>query len=234
MGGTPPPAAAPKAEAPRTLTDAEAAPLLEGLKKVGKAKAWADASPAFESLAGVTHPDLEPALAKHLGHAVKEVAIRSATEIGKRPGPKTGAALWKGWTLAVNDKRPEVRGAILAAMGAAKIPLDAKQYVDVEALWRKAPDAQTMVGIATYFLAIGTDKRPSRLLAEWLDEPRAGGNVEDGTNPPAEWWEARWKTWNAVKGVVADALKAITGQAFHSSDEAKEWFRKNPKFGFSW
>jgi hypothetical protein len=242
MGGAPAPEgkpdakpdAAPKADALKTIPDSQAAPLLEGLKKVAKAKTAADALPAFDALAGLTHPDFEAALAKHLGHSLRDVAVRAAAEVGKRPSPKTGATLWKGWTLAINDKRPDVRGGILTAMGAAGIALDGKQYAEVEALWKKAADVPSMLGIATYFKTIATDKRPCRILAEWLDEPRAGGNVEDGSNPPAEWWEARWKTWSAVKGVVAEALKAITGQTFHSKDEAKEWFEKNPKFGFTW
>jgi hypothetical protein len=231
----PPPATAPASDPPlRALTDAEAAPLLEGLKKAAKAKTPADALPAFEALAGVTHPDLEAALAKHLGHPLREVAIRAATEIGRRPSPKTGATLWKGWSLALNDKRPDVRGGILAAMGAAKAPLDGKQYDEVAALWKRAADVPSLVGVATYFRAIATDKRPCRLLAEWLDEPRAGGDPKDGANPPAEWWEARWKLWSAIKGLVAEALKAITGQTFHTTDEAKEWFKKNPSFGVVW
>jgi hypothetical protein len=222
------------AETLKVVNAAEAAPLLDGLKKVSKVKNLADAWPAFDALAGLTHPEFEPALAKHLGHSLREVAIRSATEIGKRPSPTTAATLWKGWMLSVNDRRPDVRGAVLSAMGAAGLKLDSKQYVEVESLFRKAADAPSLVAVAGYFKTIATDKRPCRLLAEWLDEPVAGGKIEDGSNPPAEWWQARWNMWNAVKPVAVDALQAITGQRFVATEEAKTWFAKNPKFGFTW
>jgi hypothetical protein len=124
-------------------------------------------------------------------------------------------------------------GAILAAMGTAKAPLDAKQYDEAESLWRKAPSAEAMIGVARYFERFQKDKRPCKLLAMWLDEPRPG-NVNDGSNPPAAWWEARWKLWDKTKPAAVAALKAITGQHFDATDEAKAWFRANPKFGFDW
>jgi hypothetical protein len=64
------------------------------------------------------------------------------------------------------------------------------------------------------------------LLLANLDEP-APVNVNDPMNPPAEYWERRWKAWRAWRDDVKAALFAITGQRFNTSAEAREWLEKN-------
>jgi hypothetical protein len=64
------------------------------------------------------------------------------------------------------------------------------------------------------------------LLLENLDEP-APANVDDPSNPPAEYWEMRWKAWRSWRDDVKEALFAITGQRFNTSAEAREWLDKN-------
>ena len=109
---------------------------------------------------------------------------------------------------AVSASVPSGRIELLGA------PLDAKQYDEVERIWKMAPNAAAMNAVTGYFTAVRTDKRPCKLLATWLDEPRAA-SVHDASNPPAGWWESRWKLWQATKGGAAAALKAITGQTFY-------------------
>ncbi|MFO1076383.1 MAG: HEAT repeat domain-containing protein [Planctomycetota bacterium] len=65
------------------------------------------------------------------------------------------------------------------------------------------------------------------VLLRNLDEPLAE-NVHDAGNPPAEYWEARWKSWAAWRGKVKEALFAVTGQNFSTAAEAAEWLKKNP------
>ncbi len=229
--GKPPAAPAPAPLA--TIADAEAAPLLDGLKKALKARTSGEALPALEALAGKSHKDFEAALQKLLVHPSVDVAAKAARCLGERAGPKTPGVLWRGWALPVNDKRWVVKAAILEALAATKAPLDAKGWDEIESVWRAAPSTEAMVAVARYFTLLGTDKRPCKMFALWLDEPKAG-SVADAANPPASYWEARWKTWQAVKPVVVDALLAITGQHFDTSEEAKAWFKKNPKFGVEW
>src|SRR5436190_12509173 len=50
------------------LSDADAAPILEALRKAAKARNGAEVIPVLESIAGKTHKEFEPALAKLLGH----------------------------------------------------------------------------------------------------------------------------------------------------------------------
>jgi hypothetical protein len=217
----------------KTLSDVEAAPLLVKLRDAAKTKKPDEGKAALAAIAGVTHPAFEAALARLLSHASVEVATAAAAAIAERGDAKSGAPLWKGWLHATNAKRLEVKGAILEAMGAVKAPLDAKQYDDVEGIWRQAPSIEAMNSVTTYFRLMATDKRPCKMLATWLDEPKVG-NVNDPNNPPAGWWQARWTLWSKTKPGAVAALKAITGQAFDSSADARAWFEANPKFGVRW
>ena len=225
------PAAAPAVM--KILRDIEAAPLLDALKKAAKTRTSVEALPAIDAIAGTTHPEFETALGRLLGHLSVDVAVRAASSMGERAGPKTGAALWKGWALPINEKRPAARVAILLALAKSGGRLDDKQYKEVEALWTLAASPESMIGVARYFEAQKTDKRPCKAFSIFLDEPKAGSNVADGSNPPAEYWEARWKLWHAVKPATIDALKAITGQVFDTSEDAKAWFRAHKEFGVS-
>jgi hypothetical protein len=227
----PKPAAKPALAA---LSDVEAAPLARGLALAAKGRTLEAVLPALEAIEGKTHATFEAPLVKMLAHSLGEVATRAAMALADRAGPKTGSALWRsGWLAPANKRRPEVQAAVLSAMGRAGLLLDAKQYDEVESLWRKQTNARTVTLIAGYFAAVKTDKRPLRLLSEALDEPGAG-SVNSPTNPPASYWEARWKMWQATKPAIQEAVQAITGQKFESSAEAKAWFDANPKFGFDW
>jgi hypothetical protein len=217
----------------KTLTDEEAAPHLARLKDAAKTKKPDEGKAALAAIAGVTHPAFEAALARLLPHASAEVAVLAAAAIGERGDAKSGGVLWKGWLHAANAKRLDVKGAILEAMGTVKAPLDARQYDEVEGIWRQAPSVEAMNSVTTYFRLMATDKRPCKMLGLWLDEPRPG-NVNDGSNPPASWWQARWTLWNKTKPGAVAALEAITGQHFDSSADAKAWFEQNPKFGVRW
>lgn len=61
---------------------------------------------------------------------------------------------------------------------------------------------------------------------EWVDDPN---------NPPAEYWERRWKTWQLLRRDVTWSLQQITGQAFAAqegespgdSERALKWLEEN-------
>lgn len=65
------------------------------------------------------------------------------------------------------------------------------------------------------------------MLLRNLDEP-IPANVDIGSNPPKEYWKARWHSWNVWKSKVKEALFVVTGQRFSTADEAKKWLKKNP------
>ena len=70
------------------------------------------------------------------------------------------------------------------------------------------------------------EKAAVRMLLEYLDEP-IPVDVDSPTNPPASYWEGRWKSWKVWRGQVKEALFALTGQRFNTSAEARKWIRKN-------
>ena len=80
------------------------------------------------------------------------------------------------------------------------------------------------------------DYSVARALCNELSAPEPA-NVNSASNPPAGYWEERWKVWNAIRGDVAWALKEITGQAFrpaegeHAGDTKKalEYIKEHKK-----
>jgi hypothetical protein len=230
-----------KPEAPKAIDDEAAKPLLEALKKVEKKK---DAKPildALEAIAEVHNPEFEKSLLKLMGHESSLVAMRAATLWeGRIADDKVADRVWKSsWLDKRNERRFGVKARALRAMGTAGVALDKKQFDEVERDWRWMvgnPDeshAEALTDICAYFEAT-KDKRLCRRLAEELDEPVATA-PNSPTNPPAEWWERRHKTWRAMKPAVVSALKAITGQEFDKTEQAKAWFEANRKsFGFDW
>ncbi len=245
--GTP----APTPPTSRPATDAEAKPLVEALAAAARKKP-PDVLKALTGLEGLQHADFVKPLVKFLSHADDDVALGAAKQLEtqKPSGPdekavakevdRFGKDLWKnGYQHPVNGRRAVVRGAVVKVLGGWTIPLDAKQFDDVKALWARElgnPEpkrAGALLDVIAYVEAT-KDKRFCRLLAEQIDQPVAGA-VNDAANPSAEYWEARWKLWNQIADRCVAALKALTGQAFHATADAKTWFTANEKtFGFSW
>ncbi|MBK8980389.1 MAG: HEAT repeat domain-containing protein [Planctomycetes bacterium] len=64
------------------------------------------------------------------------------------------------------------------------------------------------------------------LLLDNLGQP-VPEDVDSPANPPAEYWEARWKAWEVWRLDVKAALFEITGQRFNTPQEAREWLKKN-------
>jgi hypothetical protein len=69
------------------------------------------------------------------------------------------------------------------------------------------------------------EKRAFKLLVDNLDEP-APVDVDAASNPPAEYWERRWKKWAIWKGDVAKALKNLAGIEFKEASFYRRWVRK--------
>lgn len=71
----------------------------------------------------------------------------------------------------------------------------------------------------------GKEKRAFRLLLGNLEEP-GPEDVDCPNNPPASYWEKRWKAWRSFKGDVREALRAITGVEFEKAALYKAWAKK--------
>lgn len=218
----------------------EAKKLLDALKKVAKKKNATLVTPALDAMAGLKHQSWEKTLLKLLRHKSSLVALKTAGMWTGRVRDKNVRKLWKAsWGDKINDKRFVVKTKVLRALGLFGHVLDKKQYKDVERDWRwmvgnpNEKYADALIDICFYFEKT-KDKRHCRKMAEELDEPLAT-NPNSPSNPPADWWERRWKMWKPMKVAAVEALKAITGQEFDKTEQARKWFEANEKeFGFKW
>ncbi len=242
------------------LTEAskdEAKKLLDALKKVYKKKNATKILPLLEPMDGLKHESWEKPLLKLLKHQSSLVALKVAGMWDGRVRDKTVKKVWKaGWLEKVNDKRFPIKAKVLLAIAGGapadaepidgtKRPksswwiLDKAQYKEVERDWRwmvgnpNERYADALIDICLYFEKT-KDKRFCRWLAQELDEPTAE-SPNSPSNPPAEWWERRWKMWKPMKPAAVAALKAITGQEFDKTEDARKWLKENEKtFGFQW
>lgn len=222
-------------------TDEQAKTIVAGLKKAAKKKKLADARPLVEAIDGFKHESFTKPLLKLMTNKLGVVAKLATDALALRcTEKKVLAKIWKNaFSNKVNDKRYAVRARVVRLFGEQGIVLDAKKYKEVERDWRwmfgnpQIHFDQPALDLVVYF-ALTKDKRHCRWLAEQLDEP-IPANPNSPSNPPAEWWERRYKMWQPVKPEVVDALLEITGQEFDTSEEAKAWFEANKKtFKFDW
>ncbi len=73
-------------------------------------------------------------------------------------------------------------------------------------------------------VATRKDYEALKMLLQNLDPP-APANVDDPSNPPASYWEARWKAWQAFKPSLQSAIKVLLGQSFEKSREAMKYIK---------
>jgi hypothetical protein len=224
----------------RQATPDEVSTHTAALKKAGRARETKDVLAAMEAITEFHHEDFVKPLLKLTLHKSEDVAATATKMLIDRVDEKGWKSLWKNaFSQKVNKKRYAVRSIVVFGMGRKGIELDKKQYGEVEKDWRfmvgnpQEHFAGPLVNYTHYF-QLAKDKRHCRKLAEELDEPGAT-NVNAPSNPPAEWWERRWKMWKPAHSYVVRALKVLTGQEFTTCEQAKEWFEANEKeFGFEW
>jgi hypothetical protein len=246
------PPAADEAEAaegePEPLSDEEAKRLEKLLTAAAKRRKEEDVLPVFDEVADRSHPSFQKPLLKMLTHEVTRVAERAADLLARqkpeteKDAAKLGKSIWrKGFTDRKNNRRPTVQGRIVYAAAAVEggAEVDAARFRDVERLWRtvvgdpQEANAGAIIAVCDY-VRLTKDKRLCRMLAEEIDEPGTTA-VNSPTNPPAEWWERRWKMWKQYKADVVESLEELTGESFKDTATAKAWFEENEKeFGFRW
>lgn len=66
------------------------------------------------------------------------------------------------------------------------------------------------------------------VLVDLIEEPYPK-DVNSGTNPPASYWEARYKLWQKSEGWVRWALKEITEKEYRTHREWQAWVKLNKK-----
>lgn len=205
---------------------------LEGLKYKASKADKAAAKLEAEEL-GLRGKDELETLALERVTAVQASAARLlGNHRGQKKATSALARAFKDKDL--RKKRPQAFAAVILSLGKLEYR---KTESDVYSLFKSNPKEDIARACVRYFGLIKCkDKSIVRTLCEELSAP-APANVDGATNPPAGYWEQRWKTWNAVRRDVSWALKEITGQVFkptegeHPSDTRKalEYVKKNAK-----
>ena len=152
----------------------------------------------------------------------------AAFALGRQPPPDSHNALVG---LLKDDKvgaAPEVAASVVQALiQCAYVPAD---WAAVAPLFEKDFEAnrsqlqQQILKLA----AKHKEKQAVRLLLRHLDEPHPE-NPDAADNPPAEYWEKRYKCWKVWKDDAKEALFLITGQRFSTAKEAHAWLKVNGK-----
>jgi HEAT repeat protein len=154
------------------------------------------------------------------------ITVRKAAigALSVQPAQKARPAILN--ELRAEDQAPEITAALVTALGAAGYqPADWPRIEPIFA--RDFGEKHTQVQKAILALVIATEEKQAwRLLVAHLDEP-IPADVDAADNPPAEYWERRWKAWRAWRADVKEALFTLTGQRFSSSKEARTWIDAN-------
>ena len=211
------------------MADRDAKQAVRDFKKAMKGRpSMAERKKALDALAVGSNK----ALVKPLAQVVetdKMVTIRrfAAEALSLQPEKQARPAILK---LLDNDKVQDAPPVLAALVdGLSRCGYRSKDWDTVERLFGD-DFAAPRVPLQESVLALAKahkEKQSVKLLLDNLDEP-APANVDDPSNPPASYWEARWKAWRAWRGQVQEALFAITGQRFSTAEEAKNWLKKNP------
>jgi len=145
-----------------------------------------------------------------------EVQAQAARLIGNIPGKASSSLLFKTFKdKKIRKDKPTVVAALIDAMGRQGFERALK---DVESEFSSEGPKEVMRACVRYFGQIRCkDLGVVRKLCMELSAPEPG-NVDSATNPPASYWETRWKTWSYYRRDVSWALKEITGESFQPAE----------------
>lgn len=131
----------------------------------------------------------------------------------------------------INDTKIKSNPDVLAALIRAysKGSYDSRDWGDFKKLFYKDIDNPKYPQVQKAVVQmIGDNKELGGLdlLVEHMEGPEPV-NVDDPSNPPAAYWERRWKNWEKWRQDAKNAMFKITGEHFTSRKEAKTWVSKN-------
>lgn len=227
--GVSPPASVPTAVTASTFDDNQARAALAEWKKLPAKATLAERLGAVEALTRGAHETLVPVLDK-LVRSDPSLAVRkkAAEALGQQPAKKAYPAVTKLLDDAAVTKTTELVEPLVRALG--ELGYTDKDWPRLETLFR-AGYGQDRVGLQRAIIALADkhkEKAAVPVLLENLDEP-IPSDEHGADNPPAEYWEARWKAWAVWRDEIRAALLSITGQKFGSAAEARAWLKMNGK-----
>lgn len=193
---------------------------LYGTKKAGLAQRLQ----GVELLGTRQHEQLAIELKKVIDRDPEQlVRAEAAKVLGTQRFDKTNALILASLAAARAKQDQIVSLALLDAIEG--LGYDGKFFDELTKLFAaETTEARVQQRIIKLFDA-GKEKRAFKLLVDNLNEPQPA-DVHAADNPPAEYWERRWKNWSAWKTDVAVALKNLTGVEFKEAEFYKRWARK--------
>lgn len=199
------------------------------LAKAMKGKAsMRDKTQALEAVAKGSHK----LLIKPLVDVIEDdksllVRQRAVVLLANQPAKDANAAVLKLLKNARVGSHPPVMAELVRAL--SRCGYTNKNWDAIAGMFEQDYAAERVPLQEAILELVSTHKEKAALpmLLRNFDEP-APENVHDGSNPPAEYWEARWKAWASWRNKVKETVFQVTGQRFSTATEAKEWLKKNP------
>lgn len=214
-------------DAAKALDDKSAKAVLDAWNKVKNSSKFEDRLQALDQFGTGRHKTIVPALTTIAGTDKSPLLQKRAVELLVEQTPAEALAAIK--KLLKNPKVTDPMVQAELVRGIHRCGYDKTCWADIEPLFERSY-AQECLPLHEAILELAKVHREKQALALLLrnfDEPKPL-DVDAADNPPADYWEARWKAWQSWRPRVADALEAITGQKFENAEAAKLWLKKNP------
>ena len=194
----------------------------KGKKEAPKDKGFLRRMEIIEKIEALQHPTLARVLENTILHDPTEI-IRTKAAYALLAQPKKEA---KAAALRLLGNKA------LRGKGSIQAPL-------IRILTRFGAPKKVWKGLQESFLDLGPlaqiaflesvearrDWDSVDLLLDHLDPPNPE-DVDAAHNPPAKYWERRWKAWKAFRPTLLKALEALFGRTFPSKKEAKTWIKE--------
>lgn len=159
----------------------------------------------------------------------KSIVIRkrAAELLGNQPQKQANRTILKLLKNGRVSSQNNVMGQLVRSL--SRCGYTSKQWKEIDNFFEREYnlDRVPLQEAILVLIAEHKEKQAIKMLLRNIDPP-APANVDDPSNPPASYWEARWKSWQRWRVKVKEALFAITGQRFSTSAEARTWLKKNP------
>jgi len=211
----------------KKLSDQEARTAVAAFKKSARDKKarLTQRVEAVQNLGAGSHKLLVKPLAQTVQKGRSMTVRKKAAELlGHQPPVEARRMIVR--LIDAEDLPPEVLAALIRSLSSAGYT--SRDWKHIEDLFdRDFNEKYTAVQKAILELVTThVEKQAWKLLVEHIDEPYPE-EIEPLSNPPAEYWERRWKAWRVWRSDAREALFVITGQRFSSKDEAKTWIDEN-------
>jgi non-ribosomal peptide synthetase component F len=170
---------------------------------------------------------VEPLAKVVRGEKALTVRRAAAEALGHQPEKESRRALAALLADSALHEVPQVQAALVGSLARAGYEAG-RDWKIVDGLFERdyAPERVPLQQAILRLIDEHEELEALDLLVQNLGEP-IPADPDDPSNPPAEYWEARWKAWSAWRADVKAALLKITGQRFSTAEEARTWLRKN-------